>query len=161
MLEQNYKLVFDNKECLIMDKLNQNAVVARSEMIGDGIFKISFESSNSQSLDATKESNSNLWHLRMGQLNFQSLVLLRKKNMVNGLPYIKLDDEAHEGCVLGKQQMESFSNKTSKARECLTLLHSNLCGPMEVVSFGNAHYFLTFIDDYSRNTWVYFLQENS
>jgi hypothetical protein len=32
MMEHNYKLVFDNKECLIMDKLNQNVVVARGEM---------------------------------------------------------------------------------------------------------------------------------
>jgi hypothetical protein len=29
MMEKNYKLVFDNKECLIMDKLNKNVVVAR------------------------------------------------------------------------------------------------------------------------------------
>jgi hypothetical protein len=32
---------------------------------------------------------------------------------------------------------------------------------METVSFGKAHYFLTFIDDYSKKTWVYFLQEKS
>jgi hypothetical protein len=47
MMEQNYKLVFDNKECLIMDKLNQSAVVARGEMIEDIIFKLSFDSNNS------------------------------------------------------------------------------------------------------------------
>jgi hypothetical protein len=32
MMEKNYMLVFDNKVCVIMDKLNQNAVVARGEM---------------------------------------------------------------------------------------------------------------------------------
>jgi hypothetical protein len=32
---------------------------------------------------------------------------------------------------------------------------------MEFVSSGKAHYFLTFIDDYSRKMWVYFLQEKS
>jgi hypothetical protein len=47
--------VFDNKECLIMDKLNHNAVVAKGEMTEDRIFKLSFDSSNSQSLNATKE----------------------------------------------------------------------------------------------------------
>jgi hypothetical protein len=31
---------------------------------------------------------------------------------------------------------------------------------METVSFGNTPYFLTFIDDYSKKMWVYFLQEN-
>jgi hypothetical protein len=81
--------------------------------------------------------------------------------MVNGLPYIKMDDEVCEGCIFGKQHRESFSNRTWKDRERLALVHSYLCGPMETVSFGKAHYFLTFIDDYSRKTWVYFLQEKS
>ena len=32
MMEKNYKLVLDNKEFLIMDKLNQNEIVERGEM---------------------------------------------------------------------------------------------------------------------------------
>jgi hypothetical protein len=32
---------------------------------------------------------------------------------------------------------------------------------METLSFGKARYFLTFHDDYSRKTWVYFMQEKS
>jgi hypothetical protein len=75
--------------------------------------------------------------------------------MVNGLPYIKNDDEVCEGCIFGKQQRERFSNRTLKAREHLSLVHSDLCGPMETVSFGKTHYFLIFIDDCSRKTWVY------
>eukprot|EP00253_Pinus_taeda_P027898 PITA_27898 len=93
MMEQNYKLVFINKECLIMDKLNKNAVVARDEITEDRIFKLSFDSSNSQSLNTTEEANFKIWHYRMGRLSFQSLVLMRKQNMANGLPYIKLDDD--------------------------------------------------------------------
>ena len=81
--------------------------------------------------------------------------------MVNDLPYIKMDDEVCEWCIFLKQHRESFSNRTWKARECLALVHSYLCGPMETVSFEKTHYFLTFIDDYSRNIWVYFLQEKS
>ena len=79
--------------------------------------------------------------------------------MVNGLPYIKNDDEVCEGCIFGKQNKESFSNRTWKASENIVLVHSDLCGPMETMSFRKARYFLTFIDDFSRNTWVYFLQE--
>jgi transposase InsO family protein len=43
----------------------------------------------------------------------------------------------------------------------MTLVYSDLCGLMDMVSFGKAQYFCTFIDDYSRKSWVYFLQENS
>lgn len=54
-----------------MDKLNKNAVVARGEMTEDRIFKLSFDSSNSQSLNTTEKANSNIWHYRMGHLIFK------------------------------------------------------------------------------------------
>jgi transposase InsO family protein len=41
------------------------------------------------------------------------------------------------------------------------LVHSDICGPINPASNGNKRYFITFIDDYSRKTWVYFLQEKS
>lgn len=40
-------------------------------------------------------------------------------------------------------------------------MHSDICGPFNPTSNGNKRYFITFIDDYSRKTWVYFLQEKS
>lgn len=95
----------------------------------------------------------------MGYLNFQGLMLLRKKNMVNGLLYIELDNKVSEGCIFGKQHKEKFSNRTWKGREHLALVHSDLCGLMETMSLGKARYFLIFIDEYSKKTWVYFLQE--
>jgi hypothetical protein len=74
--------------------------------------------------------------------------------MVNELSYIKIDGELCKACILGKQHRESFSNRNWKARECLKLVHSDLCGPMKTVSFGKAPYFLTFIDDYSNKTRI-------
>ena len=43
----------------------------------------------------------------------------------------------------------------------LQLVHSDLCGPLLAVPFSGFKYFLTFIDDYSRRTWVYFLKLKS
>jgi len=40
-------------------------------------------------------------------------------------------------------------------------VHNDLCGPLPVVSFSNYNYLLTFIDDFSRCTWVYFLKLKS
>lgn len=41
----------------------------------------------------------------------------------------------------------------------LQLVHSDLCGPIQPMSNSNKRYFITFIDDYSRKTWFYFLHE--
>ena len=52
--------MFDNKEYLIMDKLNKNVVVARGEMTEEIIFKLSLDSSNSQSLNTIEDINSKI-----------------------------------------------------------------------------------------------------
>lgn len=43
----------------------------------------------------------------------------------------------------------------------MELIHSDICGPITPTSNGGKRYFITFIDDFSRKTWVYLLQEKS
>ena len=43
----------------------------------------------------------------------------------------------------------------------LGLVHSDMCGPMQVDSIGGSRYFVTFIDDYSRCVVVYFIKHKS
>lgn len=43
----------------------------------------------------------------------------------------------------------------------LDFVHSDLVGLMESKSIGGARYILTFIDDYSRKIFVYFIKEKS
>lgn len=43
----------------------------------------------------------------------------------------------------------------------LQLIHTDLCGPMESSSLGGAKYYVTFIDDYSRKVYVYFMKNKS
>jgi hypothetical protein len=45
-----------------------------------------------------------------------------------------------------------------RAKQRLELIHSDLCGPMSEASWGGARYFITFTDDFSCKTFVYFLQ---
>ena len=40
-------------------------------------------------------------------------------------------------------------------------MHTDLVGPMQVTSIGGITYFMTFIDDFSHRTWVYFLKSKS
>jgi len=46
-----------------------------------------------------------------------------------------------------------------RALEKLQLVHVYLCGPTQPSSNSNKKYFVSFIDDMSRKTWVYFLRE--
>ena len=39
----------------------------------------------------------------------------------------------------------------------LDLVHTDVCGPMDVASIGGSQYFLTFIDNASQKVWIYFM----
>jgi hypothetical protein len=82
--------------------------------------------------------------------------------MVKGLPPIQAPISSCESCILGKQHRISFPKENSyRAWTPLEIVHRDLCGPMQTPSLGGSIYFLTFIDDYSRKTWVYFLKHKS
>ena len=48
-----------------------------------------------------------------------------------------------------------------RTKKPLEIIHLDLCGPMQTPSIGGSNYLLTFIDDYSRKTWVYFLKHKN
>jgi transposase InsO family protein len=82
--------------------------------------------------------------------------------MVTGLPLVSCRDGVCVICVLGKHHRDSFEKHASwHASGPLQLVHSDLCGPLSSPSFYRCKYFLTFIDDFSRCTWVYFLKLKS
>ena len=43
-------------------------------------------------------------------------------------------------------------------KQILELVHSDVFGPVKVPSLGKSVYYVSFIDDFSRNTWIYFLK---
>ena len=107
-------------------------------------------------LNIVVDSSPNLWHRRLGHMSEKGLQILAKKN---NIPFAKgtiLDPCDY--CLLGKQHRVSFSSKSTKKSKILELVYSDVCGPIEVESLGGYKYFVTFIDDASRKTWVYLLK---
>ena len=43
----------------------------------------------------------------------------------------------------------------------MEFVHTDVCGPMVTPTNGGNKYFITFIDDFSRMTWVYFMRQKS
>ncbi|GJU99512.1 ribonuclease H-like domain-containing protein [Tanacetum coccineum] len=79
---------------------------------------------------------SNLWHRRLGHINFNTMNKLVRGNLVRGLPS-KLFENDHTcvACQKGKQHKASFS----------------------VRSINKKTYCLVVTDDFSRFSWVFFL----
>ncbi|KAL5765185.1 hypothetical protein ACOSQ2_017779 [Xanthoceras sorbifolium] len=82
--------------------------------------------------------------------------------MVTGLPQITPSSEVCEECIVSKQHRNQFlQGKSWRAKKALELVHSDICGPINPSSNRSKRYIITFIDDYNRKIWVYFLQEKS
>ena len=60
-----------------------------------------------------------------------------------------------EHCLYGKQTLSPHKGSSSRKSEPLQLVHSDVCGPMLIMSLGGAMYFVTFIDDFSQKVWAY------
>jgi hypothetical protein len=82
--------------------------------------------------------------------------------MVIGLPPISCSDGVCAGCVLEKHHRDNFYKRASwHASGHLQLVHSDLCGSLSSPYFSRCKCFLTFIDEFSRCTWVYLLKLKS
>uniref|UniRef100_A0A2P2NYU7 Retrovirus-related Pol polyprotein from transposon TNT 1-94 n=1 Tax=Rhizophora mucronata TaxID=61149 RepID=A0A2P2NYU7_RHIMU len=101
-----------------------------------------------------------LWHIRLGHMSDRGMAALSKKGLLCGQNIGKM--EFCEHCVFGKQKRLSFSTAIHKTKGTLDYIHSDLWGPFQILSKGmGATYMLTFIDDFSRKVWVYFLKQKS
>ena len=77
---------------------------------------------------------------------------------MTGLPQISCTDRVCQDCALGKDLRDSFpASRATRAKAPLELIHSDLMS-FPTPSFLGARYVLTFIDDFSQHTWVYFLK---
>lgn len=91
-------------------------------------------------------------------LHFRALSSIGK--IVKGLPNLKSEHlGVCKGCAPGKNTKQSFPKSVHKSKAILELIHTDLCGPMFVPSLNGCLYYVIFIDDYSRRTWMYFLKQ--
>jgi hypothetical protein len=84
---------------------------------------------------------------------------LHGKGMIEGMSNFTLDFDFYENCIYGKQNQVRFPYVATRAKGILELIHSDVFGPVPVPSLGKSMYHVSFIDGFSRNTWIYFLRK--
>lgn len=92
-----------------------------------------------------------LWHKILGHLNFDDIVKLRRKNVVQDMPKIpKLENIVCKSCHFVKQSWVQFESKLHSTSRPLELMHTNLYGTMRIKYHRGERYFILLIDDYTR-----------
>ena len=105
-------------------------------------------------------SSCELWHRIICHINYKELPSVSK--VVTGLRYLKIHHRGtSKGCARGKNIKNPFPKIKKKTKGMLELIHFDVCGPTPSISLSGYEYYVTFIDDYSIKTWIYFLKNKS
>ncbi|KMQ86061.1 retrovirus-related pol polyprotein from transposon tnt 1-94 [Lasius niger] len=102
------------------------------------------------------------WHRKFGHRSQEAIQQL-SQGLATGITIKDCGIRATcECCIKGKMSRLPFPKSSeSKSKAPLDLLHTDVCGPMQVKTPGGKRYALTVIDDYSRFTHVYLLETKS
>lgn len=156
------KVIFNGQKCQVID--SKGLLVLEGELSPNNIYTVKPDVSIHQrnqfdsniALKATIPINIELWHRRMGHLNPTYLKQLRQT--ATRIDFDDINMHQCEVCVSGKQVQQTFPRNNKRASRLLELVHSDVC-QMEDMSIGKAKYFVTFLDDFSRKIFVYFLNQ--
>lgn len=99
-----------------------------------------------------------VWHRRLGHPNPQVLQLLESNKA------IVVNKRLHKVCTschLGKSSRLPFVSSSFVASKPLERVHCDLWGPAPVASVQGFHYYVIFIDNFSRFSWLYPLKNKS
>ena len=118
----------------------------------NGLYYISTSSCFSKSFlaDSNSASMQQMWHMRLAHPSFHVLSMLFPS-------FCKASHEC-EVCHMSKFTRLPFPISNSRATQPFEIVHSDIWGPSSLESFDGYRFYITFIDDFTRLTFVYLLK---
>eukprot|EP00253_Pinus_taeda_P001425 PITA_01425 len=154
MEDKGYKVAFSDGKVRVWKKNFKDAFSLGFRV--DSLYQVGGSPLGVMSCDTSLQSE--LWHRRFAHLHYKALPDVRK--MVTGMTKFRLEQEGVcLGCAEGKLKRGPFPSCQSKTSDILQLVHSDIFNMMPVNSLGGYLYYLTFTDDYSSKTWIYFFKK--
>jgi hypothetical protein len=159
LCELGYRLVFYLSSVHVQDP-RTNQTLGTERRIGR-MFKLSSLRLPTASISAAVSlslSSLALWHSRLGHASASRVQLLASKGLLGSVSSSSFDCIS---CQLGKQPALPFNNSESHATASFDLIHYDVWGPSLVASMSGSRYFIIFVDDFSRYTWVFLMKSCS
>ena len=100
-----------------------------------------------------------LWHCRLSRVNKNRIKRLTQDKILEVSDYELLP--TCESCLLKKMTRSSFTEKSERASEVLSLIHTDVCGLMNTSTKDEYYYFIIFTNDLSRYGYVYLMTHKS
>jgi transposase InsO family protein len=103
-------------------------------------------------------TSSKLWHCRLGHISRGRMERLIKNDVL--LPLDFSDADKCVDCIKGKYA-KTIKKGAVRATSVLELIHTDICGPLNVKSIDGFDSFITFTDDFSRYGYIYPIRDRS
>jgi histone deacetylase 1/2 len=124
----------------------------------DGLYPLPSSSSSSFDHQAhgVVKSSSSLWHRHLGH---PASAVVHQVLHDNNIIFSESNNElVYDACQMAKSHQLSYPKSSSVSTSPLELVFSDVWGPASE-SFGRYKYYASFIDDYSKFTWIYLLKK--
>lgn len=133
--------------------------LATGHRLPNNLYKMDFIQIGGAANISENEATLQIWHERLGHVNYGSVRQLAGGSAVEGMKLSKCltsgsDDRFCEACVHAKQCRQPFNESSTRATKPGELIHYDICGPMSVESYGGAKMMAVFVDDYSGLLFV-------
>lgn len=149
LCKKGFKAVIESDSII----LSKNGLFVGKGYSCDGMFKLSINNNMNASAYMVDLSLS-LWHDRLAHVSFRSLKYMAKHGLIS---YKNAETKTCEVCIQAKMTKRPFP-KVERNSELLDLVHSDICELNGMLTRGGNRYFITFIDDYSKFTYVYLMK---
>lgn len=106
-----------------------------------------------------KSSIFTLWHNRLGHPS--SSIVKAVMNTCNVWYSNKIDQMFCPACCMGKIHKFPFPSTRNTYPTLLHLMHTDLWGPSPILSPSRYKYYINFVDDYNKYTWIYLSKNKS
>jgi hypothetical protein len=136
--------------------------IAFKRVLDGQLYLVDFNKAELDTCLIAKTNMGWLWHRRLAHVGMKNLHKLLKGEHILCLTNVHFKkDRICSACQARKQVDEvhhPHKNIMTTDRP-LELLHMDLFGSIAYISIGGSKYYLVIVDDYSRFTWIFFLQE--
>src|SRR3954466_1900829 len=105
------------------------------------------------------EDHMKMWHCRLGHIGIKRMEKLHKDGLLESLDFGSLD--TCEPCLMGKMTRTPFNGIMERVDDLLGIIHTDVCGPMNVPTRNGLRYFVTITDDLSRYGYIYLMKHKS
>ena len=159
-------VIFHNNHCVFQDKDSGEMIGHAKEQ--DGLYYLETPyhlnktkgrinlTLNSESTSPNKEKIW-LYHRRLGHPSFKVI-----KDLFPSLfTSLRTENFKCEVCELAKHKRVTFPISNKRSPDPFSLIHSDVWGPSPIPNISGTRWFVSFIDDCTRVTWVFLLKYKS